>query len=101
MCSIAIKKTPQYMAGFPNILVFVNHSRSVDLMLQSAVNEYDDEVRKPGANPELRKLSGMMMLATSAPVGFGASNIDFVTTRYAYKPLSYAFGEAMAQIQFA
>ncbi len=66
-------------------------------MLQSAVNEYDDEVRKPGANLELRKLSGMMMLATSAPVGFGASNIEF--TRYAYKPLSYAFGEAMAQIQ--
>jgi len=61
-------------------------------MLQSAVNEYDDEVRKPGANPELRKLSGMMMLATSAPVGFGASNIEFVPTRYAYKPLTYAFG---------
>ena len=38
-------------------------------MLQSAVHEYDDEVHKPGANEELRKLSGMMKLATSVPVG--------------------------------
>jgi hypothetical protein len=101
MCSIAMRKVSQYMAGFPNILVFVNHSPSVDLMLQSAVNEYDDEVRKPGANPDLRKLSGMMMLGTIARVGFGGGNIDLQPTRYAYRPLSYAFGAAMGQIQFA
>ena len=101
MCSIAMKKVPQYMPDFPNMLVFVNHSPSVDLMLQSAVNEFDDEDRKPGANPDLRNLSGMMMLATIASVGFGATNIDLLPTRFPYKRLSYSFWAALGQVQFA
>lgn len=101
MCSIAIKKVTQYIADFPNVLVFVNHSPSVDFMLQSAVNEFDDEVRKRGANLDLRKLSGMMMLATVASVGLDATNIDLLPTRHAYKPLSNAFAAAMGQVRFA
>jgi hypothetical protein len=62
MCATAIKKAPQYAPGFPNILVFVNHSDALDLHLRSAVNEFDDAVRKAGASSPLRKLSGMMML---------------------------------------
>lgn len=101
MCSTAMKKLTQYMPGFCNVLVFVNHSPSVDFMLRSAVNEFDDEVRRQGANSDLRKLSGMMMLATVASVGLDATNIELLPTRHAYKPLSYAFGAAMGQVQFA
>jgi len=57
MCATAIKKDPQYAPGFPNILVFVNHSDSLDLHLRSAVNEFGGAVRNAGASSPLRKLS--------------------------------------------
>ena len=56
MCATAIKKAPQYAPAFPNILVFVNHSDALDLHLRSAVNEFDDAVRKAGASSPLCKI---------------------------------------------
>jgi hypothetical protein len=101
MCATAIKKESQYIEGAQNILVFVNHSNSIDLHLLSAVNEFDDAVRKAGAASPLRKLGGMMLFASSYGPGNGWSNVEFIHTRYALQPISYGFANMMREGQLA
>lgn len=88
MCEIAIRKEPQYMDGEQNILVFVSYSESLDLLLQTAVNEFDDTVWKAGAGSPLRKLGGMMLFSTTFGPSSGMSNIEFCPTSYPLKPIS-------------
>ena len=83
ICASAIKKEAKYAPGFPNILVFVNHSDALDLQLRSALNVFDDAVRKAEASARLRKLSGMMMLKNYQSVGWNATNVEFCYTSYA------------------
>lgn len=101
MCATAIKKQPQYVEGAQNILVFVNHSNSIDLHLRSAVNEFDDAVRKAGAASPLRKLGGMMMFAASYGPRNGWSNVEFIRTTYALQPISHRFATMMCEGQLA
>jgi hypothetical protein len=101
MCATAIKKAPQDAPGFPNILVFVNHSDALDLHLRSAVNEFDDAVRKAGASSPLRKLSGMMMLKNYQSVGWNATNVEFCYTSYALHAVDPKFVHLMTQGQLA
>ncbi len=101
MCSTAIKKEPQYASGFPNILVFVNHSDALDLHLRSAVNEFDDNVLKAGAASPLRKLGGMMILKTHQSVGWHAANVEFCYTSYALHPPNRYFVQVMRLGQLA
>jgi hypothetical protein len=101
LCATAIKKEPQYVAGFPNILVFVNHSNSIDLHLRSAVNEFDDAVRKAGHTSPLRKLSGMMMLAANYGPRSAWGNVEFLHTSFALNPVNYRFALMMREGQLA
>jgi hypothetical protein len=101
MCATAIKKQPQYVEGAENILVFVNHSNSIDLHLRSAVNEFDDAVRKAGAASPLRKLGGMMMFVESYGPTNGWSNVEFIRTTYALQPISSRFAMMMCEGQLA
>jgi hypothetical protein len=101
MCATAIKKESQYVEGFPNILVFVNHSNSIDLHLRSAVNEFNDAVQKGGAGSPLRKLGGMMMIGINQSVGYNPNNVEFGYTSYALKTINPYFVELMNQGQIA
>lgn len=101
MCATAIKKQPQYVEGAQNILVFVNHSNSIDLHLRSAVNEFDNAVGKAGAASPLRKLGGMMMFGASYGPRSGWSNVEFIRTTYALQPISYRFAMMMCEGQLA
>jgi hypothetical protein len=96
MCNIAKRKKSQYLDGEQNILVFVSYSESLDLMLQSAVNEFDDEVYKAGASSPLRKLGGMAMIGISFGPSSGMSNVGFVPTRFPVKPISSKIASALA-----
>ncbi len=101
MCRSAIKKEPQYLTGEQNILIFVSHSESLDLLLQSAVNEFDDAVGKAGAASTLRKLGGMMMFSNIFGPSTGMSNIVFCPTRYALNPISFKLASALGWGQLA
>jgi hypothetical protein len=96
MCDIAKRKESQYLDGEQNILIFVSYSESLDLMLQSAVNEFDDEVYKAGALSQLRKLGGMGMIRTSFGPSSGMSNVEFIPTRLPLKPISSKIVPALA-----
>ena len=101
MCATAIKKESQYVEGAQNILVFVNHSDSIDLHLLSTVNEFDDAVRKAGAASPLRKLGGMMMFAANYGPRNRWSNVEFIHTEYALQPISCRFAIMMREGQLA
>lgn len=101
MYRIAIKKERQYLEGQQNILIFVSYSESLDLLLQSAVNEFDDKVREAGAASPLRKLGGMMMLSTSYGPSSRMSNVVFCPTRYALNPIGPKLGTALRWGQLA
>ena len=101
MCNTAIKKEPQYLEGEQNVLVFVSYSDSLDLLLQSAVNEFDDEVWRVGARSPLRKLGGMMMLTTSFGPRSGMSNVIFCPTSYPIKRISHSLATVLEHGQFA
>lgn len=101
MCSRAIHKVPQYADGYPNLLVFVSYGDCLDLMLESAANEFDDEVRKGGEASPLRKLSGMMLLSPNYGPSTGWSNVFFRPMRYSLHPLKYELIESLARLQVA
>jgi hypothetical protein len=101
MCATAMKKEPQYKSGAPNILVFVNHSEALDLMLTSAANEFDDHMRKQGAQSPLRKLCGMMMFNATYGPSTGWSNVEFCYLSYALHAVNPRFVERMRQGQLA
>jgi hypothetical protein len=101
MCRIAIRKVSQYLDGEQNILIFVSYSESLDLFLQSAVNEFDDLVEKAGAASPLRKLGGMMMFSSIIGPVSGMSNVAFCPTRYPLKPISCKLASAMSYGQIA
>jgi hypothetical protein len=95
MCAIAINKEPQYADGEQNLLIFVSYSESLDLLLPSAVNEFDDAVRAAGAASPLRKLGGMMMFSTTYGPRSNMSNIDFRPTSDPFKPISHSLTKAL------
>jgi hypothetical protein len=101
MCRTAIKKEPQYLDGEQNILIFVNHSESLDLLLQTVINEFDDTVREAGATSPLRKLGGVMMFSNIYGSSTGMSNVLFCPTRYPLKPISLEIASALGWGQLA
>ena len=101
MCRTAIKKEPQYLDGEQNILIFVSYSESLDLLLESARNEFDDEVQRAGTASPLRKLGGMMMFSNIQGPSTGFSNVVFCPTCFPLKPISYKLATAMGWGQLA
>jgi predicted nucleic acid-binding protein len=70
-----------------NLINSWEYSEALDCLLQSAVNEFNDEVRRAGQQSPLRKLGGMAMLSPTI-VPNGESNFEFVSTRYPSRPIS-------------
>jgi hypothetical protein len=101
MCAIAIKKEPQYLDDEQNILIFVSYSESLDLMLRSSVNEFDDAVQIAGAGSPLRKLGGMMMFSNIYGPSTGFSNVVFCPTSFPLKPVSDKLVSALGWGQLA
>ena len=98
MYDTAVKKAPQYIDGAANILIFDSHSNSLDLMLQSAVNEFDESIDRQGADPARRRLSGMMMLSPNLCISTGGTNVEFIPTRKPDVPLSLTLAHALREI---
>jgi hypothetical protein len=61
MVDVAIKKAPVYKEGAANILVIENDSECLDLMVDSAVHEYDQRALESG-DVRLRRLNGIMLV---------------------------------------
>jgi len=85
IAKVARRKVGQYMAGVSNILVVESSSPSTELVLGSAVHQYDDEVLKSD-DLRLRRLSGIMLVQTDWIAI--ARNVDFCPTAHAAAPLS-------------
>lgn len=101
MCRTAIKKVAQYVDGAPNILIFVNYSDSLDLMLGTAVQEFDLAVQREGQQSPLRKLGGMMMFNASYGPRNGWSNVEFECLLHPFYSINACFVETMRQGQLA
>jgi hypothetical protein len=71
IANVAIRKASQYMEGAANVLLIESSSESLEMMLATAVNEYDDEIPRR-SDPRLRRLSAFI-LVTSSSIGFGAA----------------------------
>lgn len=63
----------------------------------SAVNEFDDAVRKAGGRSPLRKLGGMMMFSNIYGPSTGFSNVAFYRTSFPLKPMSYKLASTLGR----
>lgn len=99
MANKAKNKARQYMSDAPNILVFESSSVSLELELESAVHQYDDNVLKSD-DLRLRRLSAMMLVNTcSIALRGGASNVEFCRTAHATVPLSKKLTSALTRVR--
>ncbi|MCJ7531742.1 MAG: hypothetical protein MUO64_12010 [Anaerolineales bacterium] len=106
IANVAIRKASQYMSDAPNILIVESSSESLELMLPSAVHEYDVEVFKSN-DPCLRRLNAMMLINTRS-IGFRSSarvgssgpwNVEFYQTAHATAPLSAKLVSALTNVR--
>jgi hypothetical protein len=97
LADVAKHKLDQYVAGFPNILVVESSSSSLELVLGTAVHNYDNEVLKSD-DCRLRRLSGIMVVQTDRTTTGDGRNVDFSPTRHAATPLSARMTDALFAI---
>jgi hypothetical protein len=99
IADVAIKKAPVYQEGAANILVVVSDSECLDLMVDSAVHEYDERAIESG-DPRLRRLNGIMLVnrgrTSFRPV---PSNVEFCQTQHAAVPLDVRLVIALKNIR--
>jgi hypothetical protein len=97
-CRVAIKKTPVYVEGAANILVVVSDSECLDLMVDSAVHEYDERALASG-DARLRRLNGIMLVnrgrTSFRPI---PSNVEFCQTQHAAVKLSERLATALGAV---
>src|SRR5262245_54329392 len=101
MCKIAVDKEPQYLEGEQNILIFVCYSDALGLLLETAVNEFNDIVYQAGDSSSLRKLGGMMKLQCGDYIIRAQSNVEFIPTQYPLRPITSAIASVLGWGQFA
>jgi hypothetical protein len=96
---VAIKKAPVYMEGAANILVVESDSECLDLMVNSAVHEYDRRAIESD-DSRLRRLNGIMLVnrgrTSFRPV---PSNVEFCQTQRASVPLNGRLAVALGSIR--
>lgn len=98
IASVARRKVGQYMAGVSNILVVESSSPSLELVLGTAVGQYDEGVLESN-DLRLRRLSGMMLVQTKWITTGEQRNVDFCPTTYAATPLSARMTAALSAIR--
>jgi len=99
ICQVAVKKARagQYMKGAPNILVVESSSESLELMVGSAVSQYDN-VARAAKEPCLLRLSGIMLVNTCLIARPESWNIEFCRTSCPTVPLSNTLIQALESI---
>jgi hypothetical protein len=98
MVDVAIRKAPVWMEGAVNILVFENDSECLDLMVNSAVHEYDERVPESD-DLRLRRLNGMMLVNRGRISGRPIpSNVEFCQTQHAAVPLNERLAAVLGSI---
>jgi|SRR5208337_2594447 len=100
IAKVAIEKASQYKEGFANILVVESDSECLDLMLCSAVREYDETVFGSSHDSPLRRLSGIMLVDKDR-ISFGPThyNVEFCQTQHAAAPLTERLATALNNIR--
>ena len=95
---VAVNKAHQYASDAPNVLLVESSSPSLELMLGSAVHDYDKEVLKSD-DVRLRRLSGIMLVQTDWITSGEMRNVDFCPTRHGAAPLSARMTAALFAIR--
>jgi len=94
---VAVNKAPQYASDAPNVLVVESSSPSLELMIGTAVHDYDKEVLKSD-DDRLRRLSGIMLVQTDWITSRDGRNVDFYPTSEAATPVSAHMAAALSAI---
>jgi hypothetical protein len=95
---VAIKKASVYVEGASNILVVVSDSECLDLMVSSAVHEYDERALESG-DSRLRRLNGIMLVNRGRTSGRPIpSNVEFCQTQHEAVPLNERLATALGSI---
>ena len=94
---VAIAKAPLYVSDAPNVLLVESSSPSLELMLGTAVHNYDKELLKSD-DVRLRRLSGIMLVQTDWITTGEMRNVGFCPTRHAAAPLSACMTAALFAI---
>jgi hypothetical protein len=97
MLNVAMGKADQYASDAPNVLVIESSSPSLELMLGTAVGNYDQQVLKC-RDIRLRRLSGIMLVQTEWVTCGEGRNVYFCPTRDAATPLSARMTAALSSI---
>jgi len=98
MVDVAIRKAPVYMEGAVNILVFESDSECLDLIVNSAVHDYNERALESD-DLRLRKLNGMMLVNRGRISGRPIpSNVEFRQTQHAAVPLNGRLAAARGSI---
>jgi hypothetical protein len=95
---VAINKASVYMEGAANILVVESDSECLDLMVNSAVHEYDDRALESD-DLRRRRLNGIMLVnrcrISGRPI---PSNVEFCQTQHVAVPLNGRLAAALGSI---
>ncbi len=98
LADVAIRKACVYMEGATNILVVESDSECLDLMLHSAVHEYDERALQSADLRRLR-LNGIMLVnrgrISGRPIPF---NVEFCETQRVAVPLNKRLAIALGNI---
>ena len=94
---VAVGKADQYAADAPNVLLVESSSPSLELMLGTAVRNYNKEVLK-SEDVRLRRLSGIMLVQTDWIVLREMRNVYFLPTAHPAAPLSARMTDALFAI---
>lgn len=99
IANVAIRKVDQYIENAPNVLVVESSSDSLELMVSSAVHEYDDQVVESNDHC-LYRLNAIMLVNTDltsfGPIGL--SNVEIAMTSHFTVSLSKSLFAALSGI---
>ena len=101
IADVAIGKVDQYIDKYPNILVIESSSDSLELMVDTAVREYEDVVRKCN-DPRFLRLNAIMLVNTGLTFfgSKGPNNVEFCPISTAAIPLSESLTRAFTSIRW-
>jgi len=96
---VARRKKDQYREGALNILVIDSNSESMELMAQSAVNEFDDQMLKTPGDQALGRLNGIMLIMSWGSTDGGWRNVEFCPARRPTLPMSPRLALALDNVR--
>jgi hypothetical protein len=99
---VARKKKGQYVNGAINVLVIDSESSGcfdlAETLAGSAAREFDEEVRRAPGDLALRRLLGILVIASWGSAGWNSRNVGFEKTEHALPHMSWKLIEAFRSI---